>query len=75
MKKKLILVSLNARYSHVNPAPYYLKTAVRDTDFEIIIKNYTIKSDTEKIVKEITSESVEAIGFSVYIWNVNQVVI
>ena len=47
MKRDIILIGMNARYSHTNPAVRYLKTyAKRD---EVKVREYTINNDMEKV--------------------------
>lgn len=66
---KVILVAINARYSHSNLALLYLTQVAEDFSDLIIIKSFTINSTAETIVNELIMENADAYGFSVYIWN------
>ncbi len=66
---KILLTGINARYSHINPALYYLKAFSADTGHEIIIKEFNINQDLKKITGDILSDNWDAVCFSVYIWN------
>ena len=65
---KTILLSINAKFIHTNNAVRLLKA---NTDFLVDILEYTIKDDTNGIVKDIENTNPDVLGFSVYIWNVS----
>jgi len=67
--KKVLLIGINARYSHVNLALYCLRTYVSDLNYRVKIKEFSINRGADKILNEIIDEDPEAAAFSVYIWN------
>jgi radical SAM superfamily enzyme YgiQ (UPF0313 family) len=68
---KILLTGINARYSHINPALYYLKAFTADTGHEISIKEFNINQDKTEIAEDILSDNWDAVGFSIYIWNIS----
>lgn len=108
---KFLLVAVNAKYIHSNPAVYSLKTYAdyrqkqskdngdrggvyhegqglprihgrdwRDSDSRekyppvcVEIAEYTINTLTEQILEDIYERRPDAIGFSCYIWNINDI--
>jgi len=62
-----LLVAINSKFIHPNLAVRYLKA---NCDFDVEVKEFTIKDDIEYIYNNIVSQSFNLIGFSVYIWNV-----
>lgn len=71
MKRDIILIGMNARYSHTNPAVRYLKTYAKRE--EVKIREYTINNDMEKVFSDLLSLDALCYAFSVYIWNVEYV--
>ena len=73
--KKHLLVAINAKYIHFNPAVYSLRAYAKhnNPESEIEILNFTINQDTGKIVESIYNEAADVIGFSCYIWNISVV--
>ncbi len=74
---KFLLVAINAKYIHSNPAVYNLKeyalanmTADIKKENSIIIKEYTINNQLDEILEDIYVEKPDFIGFSCYIWNI-----
>ncbi len=65
---KTLLISINAKYIHTNNAVRLLKA---NSDFDVDIKEYTIKDDITKIIDDIEMYNPEFLGFSCYIWNIN----
>ncbi len=70
---KILLIGINARYSHPTMALYYLREHVRDLPWNVIIREFTIHSRTDEIIQCIEEEKAHCIGFSVYIWNTRTV--
>lgn len=68
---KLLLVAINAKYIHSNPAVYSLKSYADQYRDNIKIVEYTINNSEEDIIKGIYKEQAEVIAFSCYIWNIN----
>ncbi len=67
---KLLLVAINAKYIHSNPAVYSLRAYTDQYRENIIIKEYTINNSREEILRDIYLEQAELIAFSCYIWNI-----
>ena len=65
---KTLLVSINSKFIHTNMAVRYLKA---NCDFDVSIKEYTIKDEVSFISKDILIEKPEIISFSCYIWNIS----
>lgn len=63
-----LLISINAKYIHTNNAVRLLKA---NSSFPVDIFEYTIKDDINTIIDDINNSTHKAVGFSVYIWNVN----
>lgn len=79
---KFLLVALNAKYIHSNPAIYslkaYAKAHVREPEledgrFQIETQEYTINNQLDEILKDIFLRKPDVIGFSCYIWNFSYV--
>lgn len=68
--KKILLVGINARYTHSNPALYYLKSSAADRGYDIIIREFSINLDAGRIIDAVTGIDPDAVAFSVYIWNI-----
>ncbi len=69
---KILLTTLNSKFIHSNLAIRYLKEYVKDiADIEIM--EFTINQPMEQILSAIYKASPELIGFSTYIWNVNEI--
>jgi len=67
-----LLVAVNAKYIHSNPAIYSLRAyAGEDMQNCITIAEYTINQRLQDILADIYSQKPDAIGFSCYIWNWN----
>ncbi len=70
---KVICSTLNAKYIHTNLAIRYLK-AFAAPEFNIDIKEYTIKDPILNIVTDLYQEKPDVIGFSCYIWNIEETI-
>ncbi|AJD90784.1 Fe-S oxidoreductase [Jeotgalibacillus malaysiensis] len=70
---KTILASLNAKYIHTNLAIRYLKAAAAD-DYEIELAEYTINDPVLNIVGDLYAKKPDVIGFSCYIWNIEETI-
>lgn len=67
----VICSTLNAKYIHTNLAIRYLK-AFAVPEHEIQIKEYTIKDPVMNIVTDLYQQNPTVIGFSCYIWNIEE---
>ena len=74
MNFSFLLVGINAKYIHSNPAIRSLK-AYAGPEFApyISLSEYTINNHREDILADIYRQKPSAIGISVYIWNVEMV--
>ena len=71
---KFLLVAINAKYIHSNPAVYSLYAYSKDKyEHSMEIAEYTINQRTEDILAQLYERKPDAIGFSCYIWNWNVV--
>ena len=68
--KKILLVALNAKYIHSNPAVYCLKAYAAAYGEQIEIAEYTINQQTDEILRDIYRRKPDVIAFSCYIWNI-----
>lgn len=66
----IILATLNSKYIHTNLAIRYLKANA--PDFDITLREYTLKDTLENMLNDLLSSKPKIIGFSVYIWNVEK---
>lgn len=69
---KVLLTTLNAKFIHKNLALRYLYRTAPEYH-EAIIREFTIKDSLENIVDSILEINPDVIGFSTYIWNVEQI--
>ncbi len=65
---KILLVGVNAKYAHTNPAIRYLKNAAASEDVEIA--EYTVNMPLEQVFEELLEKKASVYGFSTYIWNI-----
>ena len=64
---KTLLVSINSKYIHPGIGVHQLyANSIHDVDYI----EFTIKDDINKIIDYITNYNCEAVGLSVYIWNI-----
>ncbi len=71
---KFLLVAINAKYIHSNPAIYSLKAYAGEIPgVQVELAEYTINQQQEEILADIYGRKPDAVGFSCYIWNSNMV--
>lgn len=68
-----LLVAINAKYIHSNPAIYDLRAYCRKYKNDIQLAEYTINHYTEDILMDIYKKKPDFIGFSCYIWNIEMI--
>lgn len=68
-----LLVAVNAKYIHSNPAVYSLKRFAGEYTDAVEIAEYTINNRMEDILEDIYRRKPDVIGFSCYIWNIGMV--
>lgn len=67
---KFLLVGINAKYIHSNPAIYSLRAyAGEEYHKNIELAEYTINNQKEEILADLFKRKPDVIGFSCYIWN------
>ncbi|MEK3855375.1 B12-binding domain-containing radical SAM protein [Cytobacillus sp. FSL H8-0458] len=70
---KVIASTLNAKYIHTNIAIRYLK-AYAQPHFDVELAEYTIKDPVMNIVTDLVRKKPDVIGFSCYIWNIEETI-
>ena len=70
LKEQILLVALNAKYIHSNPAVYSLAACANAVSDNVSLAEFTINDRYEDVLRGILMRKPEVIGFSVYIWNV-----
>lgn len=69
----IICTTLNAKYIHTNLAIRYLK-AYAQPEFDVELVEYTIKDPVLNIVTDLYRRKPDVVGFSCYIWNIEQTI-
>ena len=71
---KFLLVAVNAKYIHSNPAIYSLRACAGDELVPYIeLAEYTINQQVQDVLADLYKRKPDAVGFSCYIWNWNMV--
>ncbi len=70
---KLLLIAVNAKYIHSNPAVYALKAFAGQYGDEIEIVEFTINHYPDDILQEIYKRKPDVAAFSCYIWNLQMI--
>ncbi len=71
--KKIVLTTLNSRYTHTAIALRYLYANMQALQDETIIQEFTINENVQSIAEQILAQQPRIIGISVYIWNASEV--
>lgn len=66
---KILLVAINAKYIHSNPAVHSLRACAGAYQSCTEIAEFTVNQPTEFILREIYKRRPDVIAFSCYIWN------
>lgn len=69
---KILLTTLNARFTHQNLALRYLKAYCQAAFSQIVVREFNINQHLSFILGELVEEHPDIIGFSCYIWNIEQ---
>lgn len=69
---KTVLFALNGSYSHTNLAVRAIGASLKDAGFEAVILEKNLKDPSLDILYALYRERAEVYGFSVYIWNVKE---
>ena len=73
MNKKFLLVALNTKYIHTNPAIHSLRTFSGLYKDKIELIEFTINNHLDDIIMDIYKKQADFIGFSCYIWNIDMI--
>ncbi len=74
MEFRFLLVALNAKYIHSNPAVYSLRAyAGEGLQEHVEVAEYTINHSLTDILADIYKRKPGAIGFSCYVWNIDMI--
>lgn len=68
---KVLLTTLNSKYSHINIALYYLKNRIMDL-CDTYTLNLNINDELSNSLNKIINYNADVVCFGVYIWNVEQ---
>ena len=71
--KKIILTTLNSRYTHTSIALRYLYANMQELRDDSKIVEFSINDALQSVAEDILSYSPEVIGIGVYIWNATEV--
>ena len=66
---KILLLGINARYTHVNLALYYLGLYIDPAKHETVLIERTINDSIDDVIAEIAINDPDVLCLSVYIWN------
>lgn len=66
---KILLVAVNAKYIHSNPAVFSLKACTGKYESYVDVAEYTINQQSSYILHDIYKRYPDVIAFSCYIWN------
>ncbi|WP_409299314.1 B12-binding domain-containing radical SAM protein [Peribacillus sp. SCS-26] len=69
----IICTTLNAKYIHTSLSIRYLK-ACAEPEYNVGIAEYTIKDPAINIVTDLYNKNPDVIGFSCYIWNIEETI-
>ena len=73
---KAVLVALNAKYIHSNLGVYCLYAYSRKKGIssdELVYREFTINQEMDDILGALYKEKPDLIGFSCYIWNIEEI--
>ncbi len=66
---KTILAAINAKYEHEGLAVWYLKASCRQKNIPVIVHQYSINDNAQKVWSSLLEEHPDVVAFSCYIWN------
>lgn len=73
MKKRIVLTTLNARYSHASIGLRYLHANLGEFRSQTLIREFVINENVQSIAEQILDHQPEIVGIGVYIWNAEDV--
>lgn len=71
---RIILSTINARYSHTSFGLRYLKANLKEFEEQTQIMEFSGDSTVQEIAEEIIKQKPEIIGFGCYIWNIENII-
>ncbi|ABB43323.1 Radical SAM [Sulfurimonas denitrificans DSM 1251] len=71
--KKIILTTLNSRFTHTSIALRYLFANLAQLQSDALIQEFTINDAVQSIAQKLLFHNPQIIGIGVYIWNVKEV--
>ncbi len=71
--KNPLLVAINSRYTHSNPAVFCIKNYLQKYGVKTDLLEFNINGQVLDMLAAITARQPDLVGFSCYIWNINQV--
>lgn len=71
--KKIILTTLNARYTHTSIGLRYLFANLKELQETAVVMEFTINENIQTIAEDILKHQPKIIGIGVYIWNASEV--
>jgi len=71
--KKIILTTLNSRFTHTSIALRYLYANLQELQQDATIAEFSINDAVQSIAQKLLQHKPHIIGIGVYIWNVSQV--
>jgi anaerobic magnesium-protoporphyrin IX monomethyl ester cyclase len=71
----IVLSTLNAKFIHMSLGLRYLKSFAEKDFPSIAIAEYTIKDPAMNIVSDLFQRKPDVIGFSCYIWNIEETIV
>jgi len=73
LMKKIILTTLNSRFTHTSIALRYLYANLKELQESATILEFSINDSISSIAEKLLLQNPDIIGIGVYIWNVSQV--
>lgn len=70
-RMKTVLVAVNAKYIHTNPAVRSVAACIRQRGFPVTIVETTINNNAGSILMELYQHKAQVYLFSCYIWNIS----
>jgi radical SAM superfamily enzyme YgiQ (UPF0313 family) len=67
--KTILLLGINARFTHINLALYYLKAYVNTQKYKAVVLEKNINDYAWDVINEITDVNPDVLCLSCYIWN------
>ena len=69
---KIVLATLNSRYTHTSLALRYLYANLKEFQKDAVIMEFSINDALQSVAEKILADGVELLALGVYIWNATQ---